>query len=438
MDNRNPPEQQAVRAALFKDRNFLWLISGGTLTMLGDQFTIIALPWLVLKMTGDTLVLGTVLALISIPRALFILVGGAVVDRHSPKAVNLLTKYVNTVLLGALSAGVFTGTLTMPMVYVLALGIGLATAFSIPSGMSLLPRAIAPQHLAAANGITMGLRQLTFFLGPLLAGLLIALFGDGSGGQLANANGIALAFGFDALSFAVSAWTLRKVRIREQPAQPHPSAPPVWQSIREGLAHVAGDAHLRTCYLYWAAVAVLVLGPLQIALPVLASQRPELGASALGIMAGSHGAGTLFGMAISGARPNLRIGTLGTTVLVFDVVIGLLFMPMGHIGSAWQGALLMALVGLLGGSMQVSVFTWLQRRVPPAMLGRAMSMFMFIFMGLVPIASALTGVVLRAVTLQQLFAWSGALLVAAALVAFVASPMRGVSDPQPAPAGSGR
>jgi hypothetical protein len=64
------------------------------------------------------------------------------------------------------------------------------------------------------------------------------------------------------------------------------------------------------------------------------------------------------------------------------------------------------------------VFTWVQRRVPPAMIGRAMSLFMFIFMGLVPLASAVTGWLLRFVPLQQLFAGSGLLLVLAAAVAW--------------------
>ena len=116
------------RAALLKDRNFRWLTSGAFLSMLGDQFTLIALPWLVLQMTGDTLVLGTVLALISIPRALFILIGGALVDRHSPKRVLMVSKYVNLVLLATLAGLVLAGMLTLWMVYALSLGIGLATA----------------------------------------------------------------------------------------------------------------------------------------------------------------------------------------------------------------------------------------------------------------------------------------------------------------------
>ena len=53
-----------------RDRNFLWMLAGGITSMLGDQFTLVALPWLVLQMSHDTLTLGIVLALLGIPRAL--------------------------------------------------------------------------------------------------------------------------------------------------------------------------------------------------------------------------------------------------------------------------------------------------------------------------------------------------------------------------------
>lgn len=432
---------KAARAALFKDRNFKWLIGGGAISLLGDQFTLIALPWLVLKMTGDTLALGAVLALIAVPRALFILVGGAIVDRYSPKSVLMLTKHVSTVLLALLAIGVITGTLTLPMIYALALGIGLASAFSIPSGTSIMPRVMQLDQLPAANSVMMGMRQLSMFIGPLAAGLMVALGGDVKQGDLTHvdisgAHGLALAFAFDACSFALSAWTLSKVKVRATPATTATAsddpvgkrAPsmPVWASIVQGLKHVAGDAQLLTLYLYWAAVAILVLGPLQIALPVLASSHPELGASALGIMAGSHGAGTLLGMIVSGMNPNLRLRSLGATMIMFDIMIGLLFIPMGLIDATWQGAVLMLAIGSLGGAMQVSVFTWLQRRVPGQMLGRAMALFMFIFMGLVPISSAFTGWILQSVTLAHLFMACGALLVAVAFLAALASPLRNV------------
>lgn len=431
-----------ARGALLRDRDFRFLISGAFLSMLGDQFTLIGLPWLVLQMSGDTVMLGTVLALVSVPRALFILVGGALVDRHSPKRVLMITKYVNLALLALLAALVLTGALAMWMVYLLALGIGLATAFSIPAGTAMTPHVVSPQQLQAANGISLALRQFTMFLGPLLAGLLIALFGpDGSapGSQeraLPGTTGIGLAFALDAMSFAISAWTLAKVRTRTTgvTGTSGAGAPPtaaVLSSVWEGLCHFWRDHELRTCFVYWSAVALFIMGPIHIAIPVLTSSQPQLGAAAFGTIVSAHGAGTLVGMVASGALPRPRLASLGLTIVVFDAVIGLLFIPMGWITATWQGAALMLLIGLLGGFMQVRVFTWLQRRVPPALLGRAMGMFMFIFMGLAPISAAVTGWVMTAVTLGQLFATSGALLVALAALALVLTPLRRVTDAPP-------
>lgn len=429
-----PSARDNPRAHLLKDSNFRWMTGGAFLSMLGDQFTLIALPWLVLQMTGNTVVLGTVLALISIPRALFILIGGALVDRHSPKQVLMISKYVNLVLLALLAGLVLAGSLTLWMVYALSLAIGLATAFSIPAGTAMMPHVVAREQLQAANGINLGLRQITMFLGPLLAGVLIALFGDATasqtGGARANATGIGLAFALDALSFAVSAWTLAKVRTLGAPAAPGAAAAPhaVLASVAHGLAHFWRDRELRTCFLYWSAVALFIMGPVHIAIPVLASSKPDLGAAAFGTIVGAHGAGTLLGMVVSGMLPRLRIGSLGVTILAFDALIGALFVPMGWIHAAWQGAGLMLAIGLLGGFMQVSVFTWIQQRVPPALLGRAMSLFMFIFMGLAPISAAVTGWAMKSITLTQLFAASGGTLVVLALLALVLTPMRRITD----------
>ena len=416
------------RNTLLRDRNVAWLMGGSIVSLLGDQFTLVALPWLVLRMTGDTLVLGTVLALLGIPRALFILIGGAVVDRHSPKQVLMLSKHANTALLGALALLVLFGGLTLPLVYALALGIGLATAFSIPAATSMLPRVVAPQQLPAANGLMMGLRQLSFFVGPLLAGLLIAWSGDSRAdgiGSVRDAQGLALAFGLDALSFVLSALTLSRVRAKALPAR---APQPMFAAVAEGLRTFWRDRALRCCLLYWSAVALLVTGPVQIALPVLASSRPALGAAAYGGLLSAYGAGTLAGMVVSGARPHLRAVNLGLTILLVDALVGLLFMPMGHIATLWQGAALLGAIGVLGGYMQVTVFTWIQRRVAPALLGRAMSVFMFIYMGLAPISSAVTGWVLRSVSLPTLFMAAGGALVALVLLALAGSGMRQVSD----------
>ncbi len=429
------PDAHDTRTSLMGNSSFRWMVAGGTISMLGDQFTLIALPWLVLKMTGDSLALGIALAAVGLPVGVFILIGGALVDRHSPRRVLQVARAASTLLVGALAILVLSHHATLGIVYALALGIGFASAFAIPSASSLLPHVVHADQLAAANAITMGMRQLTFLAGPLMAGALIAFAGQGSAdnGGLADASGLGLAFAVDALSFAVSVWALFKVHpLREAAADPFSKVPPdkqdqhIWRTIGAGLSTVWNDYALRTCFFYWSLIA-LFMGTFPVALPMLANERLH-SASAFGLLMGAHGAGTLLGVLISGRFPRLRLGSFGSTVLFVDGAAGLLSIPLGGITSVWQGAALLLPIGVLGGFIQVAGFTFLQRRVPKAMLGRTMSIFMFIFMGMAPLSASVTGWLMHAITLTQLFAGSGALLALIALAAYLFSPMRRVTD----------
>ena len=99
-----------------------------------------ALPWLVLKLTGDPAALGLVLAVMALPRAVFILIGGAVVDRMSPRRVLLGARAINAACIAMLAVLVLTGAMHMWMVYLLSLGVGLSTAFAYPAGSAILPQ----------------------------------------------------------------------------------------------------------------------------------------------------------------------------------------------------------------------------------------------------------------------------------------------------------
>ncbi|RJG20486.1 MFS transporter [Massilia cavernae] len=418
----------ADRSPLLREPNFRWMMGGGVVSALGDQFTMIALPWLVLTLTGDALTLGLVIALMSVPRAIFMLVGGALVDRFSPKSVLMLSKYANAALLAILAALVLAGQASMPAIYVLAFCLGLSSAFSIPSGTSLLPHVVAPEHVPRANGMMMGMRQLTMLSGPLLAALVFAVFGDGRGTGPGAANGLGIAFGFGCFTFLFSAWTLSRVQARHSPPA---ATAPVLESIAEGIASVWRDFTLRTCMLYWALCAFVVGGAMLVALPMLADTRLQ-GASALGLLLGVHGAGTLAGMALTGMRGKIRIGTFGTTILAADFVSGLLLLPLGLVQSAWQAALLLLLLGAIGGCMQVAVFSSIQGRVPRQMLGRAMSIFMFIFMGLAPMSAAVTGFLMRYLSLGQVFMAAGVFLMLCSAAAWLLTPIRAFADHSPA------
>ncbi|CAN7435675.1 MFS transporter [Pseudoduganella sp. LjRoot289] len=483
----NLPKKE--RSPVLRDKNFQWLLGGGMLSMLGDQFTMLALPWLVLTMTGDPLALGLVIAIMSVPRAVFMLLGGAIVDRYSPKRVMMLTKYANAALLGVLAGLVLfaPALLSLPLLYALALGLGLAQAFAIPAGTSMMPQVVPPEHLQAANGVMMGLRQMTMLAGPVLAALLIAVAGDGGAGHgashraaheagnsaasgtlaaghtapeaaphaaganttlaaAADANtplaaapvsaavhaptgalGIGIAFAFDCFTFLFTVWTLAKVQMRAAAAQPAAAqAQSIFSSVAEGLQTVWRDVALRTCFIYWSVVSVFVGGAMQVALPLLASHNLH-GAGSLGMLSGAHGVGTLIGMALSGAGIKLRLGGFGATLLAIDALVALLLAPLGAVTATWQGAGLLLSAGVLAGFMQIAVFSWIQGSVPPRMLGRAMSIFMFIFMGLAPLSAAAIGALLLHITLTQLFAGGSAVLLVITLLAWLLTPMAGIA-----------
>lgn len=389
--------------------------------MLGDQFTLVALPWLVLKLTGDALALGTVLAVMAIPRAAFMLIGGAVVDRLSPRRVLLVSRSINAALIAILAALVWDGALHLWMLYLLALGLGTATAFVYPAGASILPQLVAREKLTAANSVTMGLRQLSMFVGPALAGVVIALFAAPGvrapgASTVPDATGLAVAFTIDALSFLASIASLLIIRLRESEARrAGPAAAGVLRSVAHGFRAVWRDRPLRAFMLYIAAVSFFVGGPLQVGLPVLADKRLDWGAAAYGALMSASGAGVLLGSLLAGVGTRLVGYRLGTTILIVDATGGLILAALGFVHATVIGIVMLLAWGVLAGFIQIAVMTWIQRRVVPEMMGRAMSLLMFTFLGIAPLAAALGGFVLARVGVTLLFVGAGGLLTVIAL-----------------------
>ena len=440
------PQNEAPAPARPKlDRNFFWLLLSSFISLTGDQFTLIGLPWLTLKLTGDPMALGLVLAVAGIPRAAFILLGGAIVDRYSPKRVLIASKYVNTALLGILAALVYANALTLPLLYVLAAAIGLASAFAYPAGSSIMPFVVPREALAKANGLMMGIRQVTFFIGPLIAGLVIALFGaDGLGApglnggvaaaseMAAEATGLAVVFAFDAFSFLASAVMLHGIRML-----PHPGAGTaaggtapagVFRMMLDGIRAVAADRELRALFIYMALVQVLVIGPMQVGLPVFAESRLDGGAASFGTIMAANGAGVLLGVLLAGAGVKTGLRTLGQMLLTANLVIGFIIASFAVIHSTLVGGALMLVTGVFGGLVQVKFIAWIQGRTPPAQMGRVMGFFMFIVMGIAPVAASLAGWVLAQTGIVTLFLVCGALLSLTAGTALTLRSMRAIGE----------
>ena len=145
------PETGPALLRPLRIRDFRLLFTGETISVLGDQFHFIALTWLALQLTGSGLVLGTVLMTAAIPRAAFMLLGGAFSDRFSPRTLMLLSNVIRGIAVGILAALVLSGRAELWHLYVLAGIFGIVDAFFYPAMNTIVPMLVPERQLAPAN-----------------------------------------------------------------------------------------------------------------------------------------------------------------------------------------------------------------------------------------------------------------------------------------------
>lgn len=255
----------ASPAHVLRNRNFRLLWIGEGISLLGDQFYMIALPWLVLSLIGNALAVGTVLATAGIPRALFVLVGGALTDRFTPRKLMISSNLARMILTGLLATLILTNLIQLWMLYALALLFGLADAFFFPAQTSIVPQLVDKDQLQAGNAMIQGTAHLSLFIGPVLAGAAISWL-DGSANH--STSGMALAFALDLLSFIASVTMLSLMRIENANTRVEKAKGGVFASIREGLLYVWNDATLKIVFPITMGLNVLINGPFAVGVPV--------------------------------------------------------------------------------------------------------------------------------------------------------------------------
>jgi MFS family permease len=410
----NDPSKPTT-ASVLKNYNFRLLWIGQGTSLLGDQFFMIALPWLVLKLTDDPLALGIVLALIGIPRALFMVVGGAVTDRFTPRAVMLVSDILRFLLTILLTVMIMASWLQLWVLYSIAFIFGVISGFFSPASGAIMPMLVKPQELVISNSIYQGTSYLCSFIGPVLAGGLIALFAHSRSAQgTEEMAGIAAAFAFDALTFLVSVVTL--LLMRWQGIQrPQTKAPGnMLASIQEGIVYLWRDALLRTMFILMVMANFVFVGPVLVGIPVLANTRLAGGAATYGIIMGAYGGGNLLGILLT----NNIIRVVGNRIGIFIVEViasfGVGLILMGVVSSTLVDFVILFVLGVGNGVLAITLITFLQRQTPKEMLGRVMGLVMLAGVGLVPISQALTGGLIK-VSLTGLFTLAGILMLLVAL-----------------------
>jgi MFS family permease len=403
MSGTSPLKNPMARVLSLRD--FRLLFGGATTSILGDQFALIATPWLVLQLTRDPLVLGFVIALGGIPRAVFMLLGGAVTDRFSPRRIMIASDTLRLGFTLLMALAVLSGNVHLWMLYVFSLGFGLVAGFAIPATNSIVPMLIEDRDLQAGNSIILGSNQLVGFIGPAVAGLLIAGFSH-------SLLGIGLAYAIDALSFAISAGAL--ILMHGGGGLPAASGAPgaresIFASILTGMKYLWNDRALRLVFLVVVAVNFLFIGPLLVGIPVLANRYLPGGAVAFGLLVSALAGGNLAGYLLAGQLPRpggkvMKYFLLGG-LAAFGVIIG----SLGFIRSTEVDFVLMILLGLGNGYLIILALTWIQARTPKEILGRTMSTLMLSTTGLSPVSQAISGAAIKG-NLVVLFAVAGALI----------------------------
>ena len=358
-----------------RNRNFALWWTGATLSLLGDQFYIVALPWVMLQLTGSAVAMGMVSMCSGIPRAVLMLMGGAVADRMSPRRLMIITATARALLVGAIGGLLWAGHLAIWHMYLLATGFGIADAFALPSSPAMMRSMVEPQQLPAANSVWQSTALLASVTAPSPAGLIM------------KSLGAAWAFLLDAFSFLfliAALWKLPDFSARKSGAP----KPGVLKSIKEGLSYVASDRPLRALVLIAAVLNLFLSGPLSIGLAYMAKRRFSSPVS-FGIWISSVAAGTLLGMVLAGA---IRLKRRGLAMVAGTSVLGLLTSLAGFIPGLVPVAALLAVMGCFSGFINIQIQAWFQQRVDRAVLGRVASVMMLSAFGLMPLSMAASGI----------------------------------------------
>ena len=404
-----------------RDFRLLWFGQG--VSLFGDQFYLVALPWLTYQLTGSALALGTVLMVAGVARAIFQLLGGALSDRFSPRTLMLVSNVVRAVVTFAITAIVLTGVTRLWHLYLLSVVFGLVDAFFFPAYMSIVPKLVANEYLAAGNALLRGTARFMALIGPATAGVII------------STQSLGMAFAIDTATFVFavgSIWLMKEqppISVKEFTstealiADERSGRMGLFRSIKEGLLYAWHHPLIRALLFFIAAIEFSFTGPSSVGLAALAKQRFafEGGATSLGWMMSSFGGGMLIGMLVAGSIKVAR--RQGRVVIGVTFVFGLGLALLGLSTNLLWACATLAFIGLGGGLANIIILALVQAKTDKRMLGRVMGLMMFGMSLLEPLSFTLAGAMADA-NLTILFAASGAIILATTLLSLGSSALR--------------
>ncbi|MGW7574685.1 MFS transporter [Streptomyces sp. NPDC054765] len=354
------PAQTRAFAAL-RQRDYRRFFLGQLVSNTGTWTQLVAQDWLVLRLTGHTFDVGITTALQFLPVLVFSLAGGAAADRWSTRRLLVVSQVLLGLFAAVLAVLVLTDTVTVYLVFVLALLTGSVRAFSAPALQGFVSEVTGPELLR--NAVSLGALnyQSARLVGPSIAGLVI------------SAVGIGWAFAVNALSYAVVVGTLLAVRAGTGQASSARRAPGgVW----EGLRHVRQRPEL-----LWPITLVACVCTFGYNFPTLlagfAAGPFHADARQYAFMTAALGAG-----AVAGALITARLSDRGKSRLVAYALSFAVAEALAAVAPAYAVFLvLLVALGLVSIIFNTTANATVQVTVEPGMRGRVMGLYSLAFSG---------------------------------------------------------
>jgi MFS family permease len=363
-----PPKRSSAFPAL-QNPAYRIYFSGQLVSVIGTWLQIVAQGWLVLQLTQSAFLIGLVAALATTPSLLFSLFGGVVVDRFPKKRILFITQLTNTAL--AMTLGVLTilGLASIPLICVLAFCMGTVNALDAPARQAFIPEVVTKGQLASAVALNSAVFNAGRVIGPVIAGILIAVVGTG------------WAFIANAVSYAAVLVALRFMQV-----QPSPPSPPqqAVAAIRQGIQYAASHPIIRVLLLYVATLSIFGWSYSTL-MPIIAQRGFGLGATGLGWLYTATGLGSLLAtLLVSAGSKKIRPTYF---VVGGSVIFSISLMLFAQTSSVRVALPLLFLVGMGLISQSAMTTTMIQSMVQPQFRGRVMSIYVLMFLGMSPVGN---------------------------------------------------
>ena len=370
-----PPGTLKTIFRAFKYPNYRLYYYGQSISLIGIWVQNIAMGWLLYRLTGSALLLGTVAFAQQIPSLFIMPFAGVLADRFNRRKVIIISQAAAMVVAFVLAFVVLLDVVTVPMIITLAAVNGTILAFDTPFRNSFVPDMITNRaDLGNAIALNSSLYNLARFIGPPIGGVLIALVGEG------------WCFFINGVSFIAVLVCLFAMKVDKQKARKVKGS--ILRELKEGISYALGEKSLR--YLLTLVMLSSFFGlPFQVLLPVFAADVLQGGSELLGLLTGALGFGALSGAFYLAARKHVHTIPVTTfrTALLFAIGLGIFALSPVR-------ALSFIMMAATGFGMIVhfnSTNALIQTISDEDKRGRVVALYSLSFMGITPLGSLAAG-----------------------------------------------